>query len=100
MDTTLTEWKLEDYVKTPEDRARFIEAALEEAVEENDPGIFSDALASIAKGMCDKPQRGFAAVMLAVADGIDRAQAMARDGCGARRATHSAKRLSRERAMA
>lgn len=100
MNTTLTEWKLEDYVKTPEDRAQFIEAALEEAVEENDPGIFSDALASIAKGMCDKSQRGFAAVMLTVSAGIDRAQTMARDVCCGRRATHTATRLRRERVKA
>ena len=100
MNTTLTDWKLEDYVKTPEDRAMFLEASLEEAVEENDPGIFSDALAAIAKMMCGKSERGFAAVMLTVSAGIDRAQALARDDCGARRITHTTKRVRRERVKA
>ena len=96
MDTTLTEWKLDDYVKTPEDRVQFLEAALEEAVEENDPGIFSEALASIAQGMCGKSGRGIAAVLLTVSAGIDRAQSNSR----ARRATHVVKRVRREHAMA
>nr|DAW32911.1 MAG TPA: hypothetical protein [Caudoviricetes sp.] len=76
MDTTLTEWKIGDYLKTPEDRALFIEAALEEAVMENDPGIFSDALAAVAKHMGGKSDRGFVAVMMAVSSGIDTVQAM------------------------
>ena len=100
MNTTLTDWKLEDYVKTTEDRAMFLEASLEEAVEENDPGIFSDALAAIAKMMSGKSERGFAAVMRTVSAGIDRAQTMARDDCGSRRATHTVKRIRRERVKA
>lgn len=49
MDLKLTEWKADDYIGTPEDRAMFIEAAIEEAIVENDPGILADALTAINK---------------------------------------------------
>ena len=77
MDTTLTEWKIEDYVKTPEDRALFLEASLEEAVTENDPGIFSDALVEIVRSMGKKKsEKRVAAVLKTVSASIDMLQAM------------------------
>lgn len=77
MDTTLTEWKVEDYVKTPEDRAMFLEASLEEAVTENDPGIFSDALVEIVRSMGRKKnEKRVAAVLQTVSASIDMMQAM------------------------
>lgn len=77
MNTTLTEWKIEDYVKTPEDRAMFLEASLEEAVTENDPGIFSDALVEIVRSMAKKKSSGrVEAVLMTVSASIDMTQAM------------------------
>ncbi len=71
-----TEWKIEDYVKKPENRALFIEASLEEAVSENDPGIFSNALVAIVRSMDKKTDKGVAAVLLTVSTGINMTQAM------------------------
>ena len=72
-----TEWKIEDYVKKPENRALFIEASLEEAVMENDPGIFSDALVEIVRSMAKKKSSGrVEAVLMTVSASIDMTQAM------------------------
>lgn len=79
MDTKLTEWKVEDYVGTPEDRAMFIEAAIEEAIVENDPGIFADALVAIAKALSKtngEASERVVSVMMAVSSGIDMTQAI------------------------
>ena len=45
MKVKLTDWKVEDYLKTPEERAAYIEAA----VEENDPAFLAQALADVAR---------------------------------------------------
>lgn len=45
MKPTLKEWKIENHLKTPEDRKAFLEAALEE----NDPEFFAIALGDIAR---------------------------------------------------
>ena len=74
MDKRLAEWNVNDYLKTAEDRALFIEAAIEEAVSENDPGIFSDALVSVVKSL-GGPSDRVSTVMMAVSAGIDMTQA-------------------------
>ena len=45
MKTKLYKWKIEDSLKTPEDRAAYIEAAMEE----NDPEFMAIALGDVAK---------------------------------------------------
>ena len=45
MKTKLHDWKIDDYLKTPEERAAYIEAA----IEENDPSFFAQALSDVAK---------------------------------------------------
>lgn len=45
MKPILKEWKIEDHLKTPEERKAFLEAALEE----NDPEFFAIALGDIAR---------------------------------------------------
>jgi len=45
MKTKLYDWKLEDNLKTPEQRAAYIEAA----IEENDPEFLTVALGEVAK---------------------------------------------------
>ena len=45
MKVKLTEWKIDDYLKTPEERAAYIEAA----IEENDPVFLAQALADVAR---------------------------------------------------
>ena len=45
MKTKLYKWNVEDYLKTPEDRASYIEAAMEE----NDPEFMSIALGDVAR---------------------------------------------------
>ena len=78
MDEKLTEWNVNDYLKTAEERAQFIEAAIEEAVSENDPGIFSDALVSVVKSLGGTSDR-VSTVMMAVSAGIDMTQAFIGD---------------------
>ena len=45
MKPILKEWKINDHLKTPEERKAFLEAALEE----NDPEFFAIALGDIAR---------------------------------------------------
>lgn len=45
MKPILKEWKIDDHIKTPEERKAFLEAALEE----NDPEFFAIALGDIAR---------------------------------------------------
>ncbi len=59
MKTKLYDWNIEDYLRTPEERAAYIEAA----VEENDLAFLAQALADVAKAT--KNRRG-AAVMSAL----------------------------------
>lgn len=60
MKEKLYDWKIDDYLKTPEERAAYIEAA----VEENDLAFLAQALADVARAT-ENP-RG-AAVMEALA---------------------------------
>lgn len=101
MDTTLTEWKIEDYVKTPEDRAMFLEASLEEAVTENDPGIFSDALVEIVRSLGkERSDKGVEAVLLTVSAGIDMTQAMLGKPSAGRRAAVRTRKPAKARVCA
>lgn len=57
MSTTSTTkpWSIQDHITTLEQQAGFLEAALELAIAENDPGFFAVALGNVAKarGMTD-----------------------------------------------
>lgn len=47
MEVKLTEWKIDDYLKTPRQRADYLEAA----VEEGDPVFFAQAVGDVARVM-------------------------------------------------
>ncbi len=51
MATRLTEWKIEDELKTSEDRAHFLEAMLEDAVKERDCGLVISAVGAVIKSI-------------------------------------------------
>lgn len=42
-------WSVQDHIKSPERQIGFLEAALELAIAERDPGFFADALGEVAK---------------------------------------------------
>ena len=46
---TLSEWKIEDYLKTPEERAAYIEAAAEEGTPDAIPDAFGDVFRAMGK---------------------------------------------------
>ena len=51
MKAKTTEWKIDDYLKTPEDRAFYLEAAIEEAVRDNDMAFIATALSDVARAI-------------------------------------------------
>lgn len=51
MKPTLTDWNIQDYLKTPEDRAFYIEAAIEEAVKDNDMRFLAEAFGDVARAI-------------------------------------------------
>ena len=51
MNTTLTEWNIQDYLKTPEDRALYLEAAIEEAARDNDMRFLAEAFGDVARAV-------------------------------------------------
>jgi len=53
MKINLTKWDIQDYLKTPEDRAQYIEAAMEEAQRDGDLHFLAVALADVAESMGD-----------------------------------------------
>lgn len=67
MKTKLHDWNIADYLKTPEERAAYIEAAMDE----NDPSFFAQALADVASATGKRnlalAMSGIAAYMSAVA---------------------------------
>ena len=67
MKTKLHDWNIADYLKTPEERAAYIEAAMDE----NDPAFFAQALADVASATGKRDlaiaMSGIAAYMSAVA---------------------------------
>ena len=67
MKTKLHDWNIADYLKTPEERAAYIEAAMDE----NDPSFFAQALADVASATGKRDlaiaMSGIAAYMSAVA---------------------------------
>ena len=78
MKVKLTDWKIDDYLKTPEERAAYIEAA----IEENDPAFLAQALADVARaaGKVKLEQ-----VMNVIAACINAATPMAAQGRGRRK---------------
>ena len=67
MKTKLHDWNITDYLKTPEERAAYIEAAMDE----NDPSFFAQALADVASATGKRDlalaMSGIAAYMNAIA---------------------------------
>lgn len=59
MNVTFSEWRIEDELKTTEDRAYYLEAAMEEAIKENDPSILATALGDVAKSLKGKSITAF-----------------------------------------
>ena len=53
MKVKLTKWDIQDYLKTPEDRAYYIEAAIEEAQRDGDVHFLAVALADVARAIGD-----------------------------------------------
>ena len=51
MKVKFSEWKIDDYLKTPEQRAFYLEAAIEEAVKENDMDFLAEALGDVARAI-------------------------------------------------
>jgi DNA-binding phage protein len=51
MKTKTTEWKIEDYLKTPEQRAFYIEAAIDEAQKSGDMAFLATALSDVASAI-------------------------------------------------
>ena len=70
MKVTLTDWNIQDYLKTPEDRAFYLEAAIGEAIESNDMNFLAEALGDVAKAMGGESiatfMNGIAAVIKAI----------------------------------
>ena len=67
MKMKFAEWKIEEELKTPEDRAFYLEAALEDAISNNNPAFFAVALADVAKSI---GQGTIPAFMVGVSTGI------------------------------
>lgn len=51
MKVELTDWKVEDHLKTSEDRAFYIAAAIEEAVKDNDMDFLAEAFGDVARAV-------------------------------------------------
>ena len=51
MKTKLTDWNIQDYLKTPEDRALYIESAIAESAESNDMGFLATAFEDVAQAI-------------------------------------------------
>ena len=78
MKVKLTDWKIDDYLKTSEERAAYIEAA----IEENDPAFLAQALADVARAA---GKAKLEHVMNVIAACIDAAAPVAVKGRGRKR---------------
>lgn len=78
MNIELIDWNVEDHLKTPEDRAAYINAAIEEGTADALPDAFADVFRSIGKfteaAICD----GIAATLRAANTGATPAPQAAR----------------------
>lgn len=63
----LTDWDIQDYLKTPDERAYYIEAAIDETREYGDMRFLAEALADVAKAIGSEQ---VAAFMKGVSAGI------------------------------
>ena len=69
----LTNWDIQDYLKTPEDRAYYLEAAMEEAQKDGDMHFLAVAMADVARAIGN----GAVSVFLTgVSTGMDATSAM------------------------
>jgi len=53
MKVNLTKWDIQDYLKTAEDRAHYLEAAMETAQKDGDVHFLAVALADVARAIGD-----------------------------------------------
>ena len=53
MKVKLTKWDIQDYLKTPEDRAYYLEAAIETAQKDGDVHFLAVAMADVARAIGD-----------------------------------------------
>lgn len=51
MKTTLTNWDIQDHLKTAEDRAFYLEAAIDEAIETKDYKFLATAFSDVATAL-------------------------------------------------
>ena len=91
MKVKLTKWNIQDHLKTSEDRAFYIEAAIDEAIEYNDPGFLAEALGDVARAMGGG---GMAAFFVGVSTGLGNMSAAVAAPKMARRKT-AKRRLAR-----
>ena len=63
MKVTFSEWKVEDHLKTPEDRAAYVEAAAEEGTPDAMPDAFADVFRSLGNEAAATACAGIAAYL-------------------------------------
>lgn len=65
MKVTFKEWRVEDYLKTPEDRAAYVEAAAEEGTPDAMPDAFADVFRALGNEAAATACDGIAAYLRA-----------------------------------
>ena len=63
MKVTFSEWKVEDHLKTAEDRAAYVEAAAEEGTPDAMPDAFADVFRSLGNDAAATACAGIAAYL-------------------------------------
>ena len=63
MKVTFSEWKVEDHLKTAEDRAAYVEAAAEEGTPDAMPDAFADVFRSLGNNAAATACAGIAAYL-------------------------------------
>ena len=69
MKVTFKEWKVENHLKTPEDRAAYVEAAAAEGTPDAMPDAFADVFRSLGNEAAATACEGIAAYLRAMAIG-------------------------------
>ena len=88
MKQSFSEWKVEDHLKTPEERAAYIDAAAEEGTPDAIPDAFADVFRALGKHNEATVCESLAAYLRSVGDsaaGTSRATARNRSVCGTSR---------------
>ena len=68
MKVTFKEWKVEDHLKTPEDRAAYVEAAAEEGTPDAMPDAFADVFRAMGNESAAIACDGIAAYLRATSE--------------------------------